>query len=157
MKKNTKSPQPVNDDYIREAKNAVILDLGKKMNFSDVRSNQQVRLVGSGGLFQCEENNFASFSPSSDAQVIFICLGIKQGKSPAFWIEKFSKQKKNFFKSPNKWVLFKRHHMLSEGVTAILEAEHRLTQGQVVSSIHVGLKFLITVQLTQFTCLQLFT
>lgn len=86
MKKNTKSPQPVNDDYIREAKNAVILDLGKKMNFSDVRSNQQVRLVGSGGLFQCEENNFASFSPSSDAQVIFICLGIKQGKSPAFWI-----------------------------------------------------------------------
>lgn len=77
MKKNAKSPQPMSDDYIREAKNAVILDLGKKMNFSDVRSNQQVRLVGAGGLFQCEENNLASFSPSSDAQVIFICLGIK--------------------------------------------------------------------------------
>ncbi|XP_012872505.1 PREDICTED: myopalladin [Dipodomys ordii] len=30
MKKNTKSPQPVSDDYIRETKNAVILDLGKK-------------------------------------------------------------------------------------------------------------------------------
>lgn len=61
MKKNTKSPQPVNDDYIREAKNAVILDLGKKVNFSDIRSNQQVRLLGSGGLleFQCKENNFA--------------------------------------------------------------------------------------------------
>lgn len=44
MKKNAKSPQPVNDDSIRETKNAVILDLGKKMNFSDVRSNQQVRL-----------------------------------------------------------------------------------------------------------------
>ncbi|XP_037351812.1 myopalladin [Talpa occidentalis] len=41
MKKNTKSPQPVSDDYIRETKNAVILELGKKMNFSDVRSNQQ--------------------------------------------------------------------------------------------------------------------
>lgn len=45
MKKNTKSPQPVNDDYIRETKNAVIQDLGKKMNFSDARSNQQVRLL----------------------------------------------------------------------------------------------------------------
>ncbi|XP_036918551.1 myopalladin-like, partial [Sturnira hondurensis] len=41
MKKSTKSPQPVNDDSIRETKNTVILDLGKKMNFSDVRSNQQ--------------------------------------------------------------------------------------------------------------------
>ncbi|KAG8507411.1 Myopalladin [Galemys pyrenaicus] len=41
MKKNTKSPQPVSDDYIRETKNAVILELGKKVNFSDVRSNQQ--------------------------------------------------------------------------------------------------------------------
>ncbi|XP_054995129.1 myopalladin [Sorex araneus] len=41
MKKNTKPAQPVNDDYIREAKNAVILDLGKKMNFSDVKLNQQ--------------------------------------------------------------------------------------------------------------------
>lgn len=57
MKKNAKSPQPVNDDYIRETKNAVILDLGKKMNFSDVRSNQQVRLLGSDGLlgFHCKE------------------------------------------------------------------------------------------------------
>lgn len=61
MKKNTKSAQPVSDDYIREAKNAVILDLGKKMNFSDVRSNQQVRLLGSDGLlkFRCKEHNFA--------------------------------------------------------------------------------------------------
>lgn len=60
MKKNTKSPQPVNDDYIRETKNAVILDLGKKMNFSDVRSNQQVRLLGSNGLleFQYKKYNF---------------------------------------------------------------------------------------------------
>ncbi|KAK1333717.1 hypothetical protein QTO34_006104 [Cnephaeus nilssonii] len=47
MKKNAKSPQPVNDDYIREAKNAVILDLGKKMNFSDVRSNQQEYKISS--------------------------------------------------------------------------------------------------------------
>ncbi|XP_041605385.1 myopalladin isoform X1 [Vulpes lagopus] len=47
MKKNTKSPQPVNDDYIRETKNAVILDLGKKMNFSDVRSNQQEYKISS--------------------------------------------------------------------------------------------------------------
>lgn len=49
-KKNTKSPQPVNDDFIRETKNAVILDLGKKMNFSDVRSNQQVRFFCSNSL-----------------------------------------------------------------------------------------------------------
>ncbi|XP_025706024.2 myopalladin [Callorhinus ursinus] len=47
MKKNTKSPQPVNDDFIRETKNAVILDLGKKMNFSDVRSNQQEYKISS--------------------------------------------------------------------------------------------------------------
>ncbi|KAF6110259.1 myopalladin [Phyllostomus discolor] len=47
MKKNTKSPQPVNDDSIRETKNAVILDLGKKMNFSDVRSNQQEYKISS--------------------------------------------------------------------------------------------------------------
>ncbi|XP_073097060.1 myopalladin isoform X3 [Manis javanica] len=47
MKKNAKSPQPVNDDYIRETKNAVILDLGKKMNFSDVRSNQQEYKISS--------------------------------------------------------------------------------------------------------------
>lgn len=61
MKKNTKSSQPVNDDYIRETKNAVILDLGKKMNFSDVRSNQQVRLLGSDDLleFHCKECKFA--------------------------------------------------------------------------------------------------
>ncbi|KAB0382583.1 hypothetical protein FD755_004500 [Muntiacus reevesi] len=47
MKKNTKSSHPVNDDYIRETKNAVILDLGKKMNFSDVRSNQQEYKISS--------------------------------------------------------------------------------------------------------------
>ncbi|XP_012514007.1 PREDICTED: myopalladin [Propithecus coquereli] len=47
MKKSTKSSQPVNDDYIRETKNAVILDLGKKMNFSDVRSNQQEYKISS--------------------------------------------------------------------------------------------------------------
>uniref|UniRef100_I3LIB5 Myopalladin n=1 Tax=Sus scrofa TaxID=9823 RepID=I3LIB5_PIG len=47
MKKNTKSSQPVSDDYIRETKNAVILDLGKKMNFSDVRSNQQEYKISS--------------------------------------------------------------------------------------------------------------
>ncbi|XP_036120928.1 myopalladin [Molossus molossus] len=47
MKKNTKSPQPMNDDYIRETKNAVILDLGKKMNFSDVKSNQQEYKISS--------------------------------------------------------------------------------------------------------------
>ncbi|XP_032986952.1 myopalladin isoform X2 [Rhinolophus ferrumequinum] len=47
MKKNTKCPQPVNDDYIRETKNAVILDLGKKMNFNDVRSNQQEYKISS--------------------------------------------------------------------------------------------------------------
>ncbi|XP_066205047.1 myopalladin [Saccopteryx leptura] len=47
MKKTTKSPQPVNDDYIRETKNAVILDLGKKMNFNDVRSNQQEYKISS--------------------------------------------------------------------------------------------------------------
>ena len=61
MKKNTKSSHPVNDDYIRETKNAVILDLGKKMNFSDVRSHQQVRLLGSDDLleFHCREYKFA--------------------------------------------------------------------------------------------------
>ncbi|KAB0399557.1 hypothetical protein E2I00_005438, partial [Balaenoptera physalus] len=47
MKKHIKSSQPVNDDYIRETKNAVILDLGKKMNFSDVRSNQQEYKISS--------------------------------------------------------------------------------------------------------------
>ncbi|XP_043452399.1 myopalladin [Prionailurus bengalensis] len=47
MKKNTKSPQPLNDDYIRETKNAVILDLGKKMNFNDVRSHQQEYKISS--------------------------------------------------------------------------------------------------------------
>uniref|UniRef100_A0A8C2PC93 Ig-like domain-containing protein n=1 Tax=Capra hircus TaxID=9925 RepID=A0A8C2PC93_CAPHI len=47
MKKNTKSSHPVSDDYIRETKNAVILDLGKKMNFSDVRSNQQEYKISS--------------------------------------------------------------------------------------------------------------
>ena len=61
MKKNTKSSHPVSDDYIRETKNAVILDLGKKMNFSDVRSNQQVRRLGSDDLleFHCKECKFA--------------------------------------------------------------------------------------------------
>lgn len=43
MKKTTKA-QAVSDDHIREAKNSVILDLGKKVNFSDIRSHQQVRL-----------------------------------------------------------------------------------------------------------------
>ena len=43
MKKTTKAPQAVSDDYIRETKNSVILDLGKKVNFGDVRSHQQVR------------------------------------------------------------------------------------------------------------------
>lgn len=52
MKKNTKPPQPVNDEYIRETKNAVIPDLGKKMNFSDVKSNQQVRLMDSDCLLE---------------------------------------------------------------------------------------------------------
>ncbi|XP_058908643.1 myopalladin isoform X1 [Kogia breviceps] len=47
MKKHIKSSQPVNDDYIRETKNAVILDLGRKMNFSDVRSNQQEYKISS--------------------------------------------------------------------------------------------------------------
>ncbi|XP_013370337.1 PREDICTED: myopalladin [Chinchilla lanigera] len=47
MKKNTKSSQPVSDDYIRETKNAVILDLGKKMSFSDARSNQQEYKISS--------------------------------------------------------------------------------------------------------------
>ncbi|CAK6436348.1 unnamed protein product [Pipistrellus nathusii] len=47
MRKNAKSPQPMNDDYIREAKNAVIQDLGKKINFSDVRSNQQEYKISS--------------------------------------------------------------------------------------------------------------
>ncbi|XP_048194838.1 myopalladin [Perognathus longimembris pacificus] len=47
MKKNTKSPLPVSDDYIRETKNAVILDLGKKMSFNDVRSNQQEYKISS--------------------------------------------------------------------------------------------------------------
>ncbi|KAM9197933.1 myopalladin [Dugong dugon] len=46
-KKNTKSPQPVNNDYILETKNAVILDLGKKKNFSDARSNQQEYKISS--------------------------------------------------------------------------------------------------------------
>ncbi|XP_021115123.1 myopalladin isoform X2 [Heterocephalus glaber] len=41
MKKNTKSSQSVSGDYILETKNAVILDLGKKTSFSDVKSNQQ--------------------------------------------------------------------------------------------------------------------
>ncbi|XP_007938883.1 myopalladin [Orycteropus afer afer] len=47
MKKNTKSSQTVNNDYIRETKNAVILDLGKKMNFGDARSNQQEYKISS--------------------------------------------------------------------------------------------------------------
>lgn len=47
MKKNSKSSQPLSDDYIRETKNAVILDLGKKMSFSDVRSNQQEYKISS--------------------------------------------------------------------------------------------------------------
>ncbi|XP_063095653.1 myopalladin isoform X2 [Cavia porcellus] len=47
MKRNTKSSQPVSDDYIRETKNAVILDLGKKMSFGDVRSNQQEYKISS--------------------------------------------------------------------------------------------------------------
>nr|XP_010587466.1 myopalladin isoform X1 [Loxodonta africana]XP_023402758.1 myopalladin isoform X1 [Loxodonta africana] len=47
MKKNTKSPQPVNNDYILETKNTVILDLGKKMNFGDARSNQQEYKISS--------------------------------------------------------------------------------------------------------------
>uniref|UniRef100_G7PDD2 Myopalladin n=1 Tax=Macaca fascicularis TaxID=9541 RepID=G7PDD2_MACFA len=47
VKKNTKSPQPVNDDHIRETKNAVIRDLGKKINFSDVRPNQQEYKISS--------------------------------------------------------------------------------------------------------------
>ncbi|XP_004386460.1 myopalladin isoform X1 [Trichechus manatus latirostris] len=47
MKKNTKFPQPVNNDYILETKNAVILELGKKKNFSDARSNQQEYKISS--------------------------------------------------------------------------------------------------------------
>lgn len=43
MKKTTRSSQPVTDDYIRETKNAVMLDLGKKVSFGDIRTNQQVR------------------------------------------------------------------------------------------------------------------
>ncbi|XP_023571938.1 myopalladin [Octodon degus] len=47
MKRNTKSSQPLSDDYIRETKNAVILDLGKKTSFSDVRSSQQEYKISS--------------------------------------------------------------------------------------------------------------
>nr|XP_044993728.1 myopalladin [Jaculus jaculus] len=47
MKKNHKPPPAVSDDYIRETKNAVILDLGKKMSFNDVRSNQQEYKISS--------------------------------------------------------------------------------------------------------------
>ncbi|XP_008830877.1 myopalladin isoform X2 [Nannospalax galili] len=47
MKKTTKSSQATSDDYIRETKNAVILDLGKKMSFSDVRSHQQEYKISS--------------------------------------------------------------------------------------------------------------
>uniref|UniRef100_A0A2K5BYB1 Myopalladin n=1 Tax=Aotus nancymaae TaxID=37293 RepID=A0A2K5BYB1_AOTNA len=42
-----KVSSPVNDDYIRETKNAVIRDLGKKINFSDVRPNQQEYKISS--------------------------------------------------------------------------------------------------------------
>lgn len=52
MKKTTKAPQAVSDDYIRETKNSVILDLGKKVNFGDVRSHQQVRVSDSNGCFK---------------------------------------------------------------------------------------------------------
>ncbi|ERE89326.1 myopalladin isoform 1 [Cricetulus griseus] len=47
MKKTTKAPQTMSDDYIRETKNSVILDLGKKVNFSDVRSHQQEYKISS--------------------------------------------------------------------------------------------------------------
>ncbi|XP_051042778.1 myopalladin [Phodopus roborovskii] len=47
MKKSTKAPQAVSDDYIRETKNSVILDLGKKVNFGDVRSHQQEYKISS--------------------------------------------------------------------------------------------------------------
>ncbi|XP_028632683.1 myopalladin [Grammomys surdaster] len=47
MKKTTKAPQAVSDDYIRETKNSVILDLGKKVNFGDVRSHQQEYKISS--------------------------------------------------------------------------------------------------------------
>ncbi|KAL1771633.1 myopalladin isoform X1 [Sigmodon hispidus] len=47
MKKTTKAPQAMSDDYIRETKNSVILDLGKKVNFSDVRSHQQEYKISS--------------------------------------------------------------------------------------------------------------
>ncbi|KAM5237084.1 myopalladin [Ctenodactylus gundi] len=46
-KKNTKSSQPVSDDHIRETKNAVIVDLGKRISFSDARSNQQEYKISS--------------------------------------------------------------------------------------------------------------
>ncbi|XP_006889076.1 PREDICTED: myopalladin [Elephantulus edwardii] len=46
MRKNAKA-QSVNNDHIREAKNAVILDLGKKIHFSDTRSNQQEYKISS--------------------------------------------------------------------------------------------------------------
>ncbi|XP_040588311.1 myopalladin isoform X3 [Mesocricetus auratus] len=47
MKKTTKAPQAMSDDYIRETKNSVILDLGKKVNFGDVRSHQQEYKISS--------------------------------------------------------------------------------------------------------------
>ncbi|XP_051009118.1 myopalladin [Acomys russatus] len=47
MKRTAKVPHTVSDDYIREAKNSVILDLGKKVNFGDVRSHQQEYKISS--------------------------------------------------------------------------------------------------------------
>uniref|UniRef100_A0A5F8GQ88 Myopalladin n=1 Tax=Monodelphis domestica TaxID=13616 RepID=A0A5F8GQ88_MONDO len=47
IKKNPKSPQSVVDDHIRENKAAVILDLEKKMHFSDVRLSQQEYKISS--------------------------------------------------------------------------------------------------------------
>ncbi|XP_060225412.1 myopalladin [Meriones unguiculatus] len=46
MKKTAKA-QAVSDDYIRETKNSVILDLGKKVNFGDIRSHQQEYKISS--------------------------------------------------------------------------------------------------------------
>ncbi|XP_049996157.1 myopalladin [Alexandromys fortis] len=47
MKKTTKASPAMSDDYILETKNSVILDLGKKVNFSDLRSHQQEYKISS--------------------------------------------------------------------------------------------------------------
>ena len=49
MKKTTKASPAMSDDYILETKNSVILDLGKKVNFGDLRSHQQVRVLNTNG------------------------------------------------------------------------------------------------------------